>query len=132
MNMYIDMLPRRFALVAVLIFISPPLSALDVEQLSWTETKEKWGQVLFCQRIYMMPEVKSRLYDFDVEHCNQAGQLMADAVMRYPEQERVSLKNQSERHAALLSRNTSEPYHSVAACRAYCRELAEARDTNNE
>ena len=35
-------------------------------------------------------------------------------------------------HAALLSLNTSEPYHSVAACRAYCRELAEVRDTNNE
>jgi len=132
MNMYTDMLPRRFALVALLIFLSTPLTALDVEQLSWTQIKEKWGQVLFCQRIYMMPEVKSRLYGFDIEHCDQAGQLIADAVMRYPEQERVLLKNQSERHAALLSRNSLEPYHSVAACRAYCRELAEARDTDNE
>ena len=132
MNMYTYMLPRQFALAALLIFLSPPLTALDEDQLSWTETKEKWGQVLFCQRIYQMPEVKSRLYDFDVEHCDQASQLIADVVTRYTEQERKLLKSQSERHAALLSRNSSEPYHSVSACRAYCSELAEARDTDNE
>ena len=111
---------------------STPLLALDIDQLNWTETMEEWGQVLFCQRIYKIPSVQSRLYSFDVEHCEKAGQLMLNAAARYPAQEQVQLKNQAERHAARLSKNTAEPYHSVPACRTYCRELADTVDKRNE
>ena len=111
---------------------STPLYALDIDQLNWNETMEKWGQVLFCQRIYNRPEVQSRLYNFDVEQCDKAGQLMSNVAARYPAQEQVQLKNQAERHALALSKNTAEPYHAVPACRTYCRELADTLDKRNE
>lgn len=111
---------------------SGPLLAQDIDQLSWDKTYEEWGQVLFCQRIYKLPEVKPRLYSFDVEHCDKAGQLMLSVVDKYSKQDQLQLKNQAERHAFLLSANTTEPYHSVPACRTYCRELAETLDQRNE
>jgi hypothetical protein len=117
---------------ALLIFPPSPLLALDIDQLSWDETREEWGQVMFCQRIYKLPGVTSRLYDFDVEHCDKAGQLMLNAAAKYSQQDQVQLKNQAERHAFSLSRNTTEPYHSVPACRSYCRELADKLDKQNE
>ena len=101
--------------------------AEEQAQLSWTEFKDQWGQVLFCQAIYRMPEVKTRLYDFDVEQCNKAGQIMMDAVAGYSSQDQASMKSQAEQHAYLLSRNTSEPYHSVVACREFCNKLIENR-----
>ena len=125
-------LRRRLTAIALLVFLSPSLSALDVDQLSWNETREKWGQVLFCQRIYQLPEVKPRLYSFDVEQCDKAGQLIADGISRYSKQEQVILKNQAEQHSYMLNLNTREPYHSVTACREYCRELAETRDEHND
>jgi len=94
--------------------------------------RTNWGQVLFCQGIYKMPGVRTRLYDFDIEHCNRAGRLVTQVVAKYPKQEREQLKSQAERHAVRLSHNTSEPYHSVPACRAYCRELAEIQDKRND
>jgi len=105
---------------------------VNVEQLSATETYQKWGQVLFCQRIYTLPEVKSRLYDFDVEHCDQAAQLAVDVISKYSTKDQEQLKIRAERHATALSHNTSEPYHSVGACREYCRKLAEFRQQRNE
>ena len=105
---------------------------VDVEQLSATETFEKWGQVLFCQRIYTLPEVRSRLYDFDVQHCEQAALLAADVISKYSKQDQQYLKQRAERHAKALSLNTSEPYHSVGACREYCRKLAEFRAQRND
>jgi hypothetical protein len=116
-----------------LLFLFPvPLVAQDDAQLNWTETKDQWGQVLFCQAIYKMPEVKTRLYDFDVEQCDKAGQLMMDVTARYSKQDQEQMKTQAEQHARLLSRNTSEPYHSVVACREYCRELIEKQGPNHE
>jgi hypothetical protein len=116
-----------------LLFLFPvPLVAQDDAQLNWTETKDQWGQVLFCQAIYKMPEVKTRLYDFDVEQCDKAGQLMMDVTARYSKQDQEQMKTQAEQHARLLSRNTSEPYHSVVACREYCRELIEKQGSNRE
>ena len=121
------------AMVALLACcFSSPLTARDTNQLSPVEFKDKWGQVIFCQRIYKIPSVQSRLYSFDVEHCDKAGQLMLNAATRYPAQEQIQLKNQAERHAARLSGNTAEPYHSVPACRTYCRDLAETLDKRNE
>ena len=111
---------------------SAPSLALDIEQLSWDKTYEEWGQVLFCQRIYKLPEVTPRLYSFDVEHCDKAGRLMLGVAAKYSKQDQLQLKNQAERHAFLLSGNTTEPYHSVPACRAYCRELADTLDQRNE
>ena len=105
---------------------------VDVEQLSATETFQKWGQILFCQRIYSLPEVRPRLYDFDVEHCDQAALLAADVISKYSEQDQQYLKQRAERHAKALSFNTSEPYHSVGACREYCRKLAEFRAQRND
>lgn len=115
-------------ITALLVFLSPTLSADDVGQLNMVETKEKWGQVLFCQRIYQLEEVKSRLYDFDIEQCNQAGQLIADGVTSYSKQEQEKLKYEAERHSTLLSLNTKEPYQAVPACREYCRAVVEALD----
>ena len=115
-----------------LILFSAPLAAVDLDKLSKTDIKEKWGQVLFCQAIYKMPEVKPRLYDFDIEHCNKAGQLMTDLVARYSTPEQQKLRYEAERHAAALSYNTAEPYHSVAACREYCREVARIQDERHE
>ena len=123
---------RRLTTATALVFLSLPLWALDVDKLSWTETREKWGQALFCQRIYKLPEVKPRLYDFDIEHCDKADQLFVDGVSRFSKQNQVLLKNQAEQHAIMLSFNTSDPYNSVAACREYCRELAEVQDNRND
>jgi hypothetical protein len=105
---------------------------VDVDQLSATETYQKWGQVLFCQRIYTLPGVKSRLYDFDVEHCDQAAELAADVISKYSKQDQEQLKFLAERHASSLSHNTAEPYHSVGACREYCRKLSEYREQRND
>ena len=123
---------RRIIITVLLALLCAPLAAQDIDQLSRTETKDKWGQVMFCQRIYKMPEVQSRLYDFDVEHCDRAAQLMADVVTRYSSQEQVQLKYQAEQHAVRLTRNTREPYHAVAACREYCKTLTGILDKRND
>jgi len=120
------------AIVAFLLLFSTPLAAVDVENLDWTGAREKWGQVIFCQRIYKMPEVQSRLYSFDIEQCNSAGQSMRNVVARYSESQQLQLKNQAEQHAVALGYNTQEPYHSVAACREFCSEMAETQDKNDE
>jgi len=120
------------AIIILLLLFSTPLAAVDIDQLSWTETKDKWGQLLFCQRIYNMPEVQSRLYSFDVEQCDKAGQLMADIVSKYSQQQQLQLKNQAEKHAYAVAQNTTEPYQSVTACRAYCSELSKIQDQRNE
>jgi len=132
MNMPIKESKYRTFICLLPVLFSAPLAALDVDKLGWTETREKWGQVIFCQRIYKMPEVQSRLYSFDVEQCNSAGQLMLDVVSKYPATKKTQLNKQAEQHAAALSYNTSEPYHSVAACREYCRELAEIQEKRND
>lgn len=125
-------LQRCMALTALAVLFSSPLAAGDIDQPSWDETRAEWGQLLFCQRIYQLPAVGSRLYDFDVEQCDKAGQVMLNAVAIYSPQDQVQLKNQAERHAFALSKNTAEPYHSVPACRSYCRELADKLDKQNE
>jgi hypothetical protein len=130
--MHSTKIKHRLILSLLLVSFSTSIYATDFDQLSTTETIQKWGRVLFCQGIYKMPEVRTRLYDFDIEHCNKAGQLMTDVVAKYSKAEQGQLKYQAERHAVALSHNTSEPYHSVAACRAYCRELAETLDKRNE
>ena len=129
-TMNIPVVKFRLNITLFLLFFlfTAPLAAQDIEQLNWTETKEKWGQVIFCQHIYKMPEVRSRLYSFDVEQCNSAGQLMLDVVSKYSVSQQAQLKNQAEQHSVALSYNTSEPYHSVAACREFCRELAEIQE----
>ena len=127
--MHIPKLRSLMLCTALLVLLPVSLVAQDDSQLHWTETKDQWGQVLFCQAIYKMPEVKTRLYEFDVEQCEKAGQLMIDEVARYPKQDQVQMKAQAEQHAFLLSRNTSEPYHSVVACREFCRELVENQDS---
>lgn len=116
----------------ILLFFPVQLMAQDNAQADWTRLKEQWGQVLFCQAIYKMPEVKTRLYSFDVEQCNKAGQIMVDAVAGYPEQARVQMKAEAEQHAYLLSRNTSEPYYAVVGCREYCRELSENKGLQDD
>jgi hypothetical protein len=132
MNMYVSKLQRYMPVTALLILLASPLLAQDEGQLSRTEFKDKWGQVIFCQRIYKMPEVKSRLYSFDIEQCDKAGKLALDIVAKYPKEEQAQLKNQAERHAFLLSQNTSEPYLSVPACREYCKALAEIQDKRSD
>ena len=131
-NMNALKLHDRMKITALLILITAPLAAQDADPLSWTEIKDKWGQVLFCQRIYRMPEVKTRLYSFDIEQCDKAGQLALDIIARYSKQEQVQLKNQAELHAARLSQNTSEPYQAVPACREYCLELSEIQDKRSD
>ncbi len=124
--------PIRFTLnaaIAMLVcFFAPPLAAADTDQLSPTELKDKWGEVIFCQKIYKMPEVRSRLYDFDIEQCDAAARLAEDLVSKYPINEQQILKVEAEKHARRLSYNTSEPYHSVSACREYCSKLAEIQE----
>ena len=120
--------PVRFTLNAAIAMMTcsfvSPLTATDVDQLSPTELKDKWGQVIFCQKIYKMPEVRSRLYDFDIEQCDTAARLAAHLVSNHPLNEQQALKLQAENHARALSYNTSEPYQSVPACRQYCSKLA--------
>lgn len=125
--MYLPRLGLRILCTILAVFSPVQLMAEEQAQLSWTEFKDQWGQVLFCQAIYRMPEVKTRLYGFDVEQCNKAGQIMMDAVAGYSSQDQASMKAQAEQHAYLLSRNTSEPYHSVVACREFCNKLIENR-----
>ena len=126
--MFPSKLPNRLSIMLLLLPLSAPVCARDIDQLDWTGIKEHWGQTLLCQRIYSLPEVKPRLYDFDIEQCEQATLAIAEAVGRYSETEQVELKNQAERHAVLLSRNASEPYNAVPACRLFCRDLAENQD----
>lgn len=130
--MYLPKLFFRLFCPLTLLLFPVQLIAQDNDQADWTSLKEQWGQVLFCQAIYKMPEVKTRLYSFDVEQCNQAGQLMVDKVAVYPEQDRVRMKTEAEQHAFLLSRNTSEPYHAVVGCREYCSEFAEEKGFQDE
>jgi hypothetical protein len=130
--MYIYDLQRRLSIASLLVLLSSPIAAQEVGQPGWIETREQWGQLIFCQRIYKLPEVKSRLYDFDVESCNRANQMLVDRVSKYSSKGQVELKNQAERHAALLSLNTSEPYLSVPACREICGELAESPEEPND
>ena len=65
--MYLAKLQSGVVFTALLVLFSTPLTASDIDQLNKIETKDKWGQLIFCQRIYKMPEVKSRLYNFDFE-----------------------------------------------------------------
>ena len=130
--MNIQNIQLRLTLTFLLLLPWLPLKAQDVDQLSWTEIREKWGQVLFCQRIYKMPEVKPRLYDFDIEQCNSANQLAMDIVAKYSKQDQALLKSQAEQHAVKLGYNTTEPYHSVTACREYCRALSEFQEKRND
>jgi hypothetical protein len=132
MNVYISKLKRCMLITTLLVLFSAPLTAQDAESLDWTTTKDKWGQLILCQRIYKMPEVKPRLYSFDIEQCDKAGQLVVDVISKYSKQEQAQLKNQAERHAFMLSENTSEPYHSVPACREYCGKLAEIQDKRSD
>jgi hypothetical protein len=111
-------------LIAAILF-SQPVGAVDPNNLSDTEFKDRWGQVIYCQTIYKMPEVKSRLYEFDFEQCNVAGQLALELLNRYPSEAQAGLRFQAEKHATAISYNTSEPYQAVPACREYCRKLSE-------
>ena len=119
-----------FIFLAALSF--QPLSALGADAPEWVKIKEQWGQLLFCKRIYTMPEVRPRLYSFDTETCDKAEQVIAGVVGKYTVQQQNQLKNQAEQHAVKLSYNTSEPYHSVPACREYCSELATIREQRND
>jgi hypothetical protein len=119
-------------MIATLALSSLPLTGLAADQSEWVEIRESWGRVIFCQHIYKMPEVRVRLYDFDIEQCDKAGQLMDGKASAFSDRQQVDLKSQAERHASLLSRNTSDPYQSVVACREYCSELAEIQDRRND
>jgi len=122
---------RKAVIAMISCFFSSPIAAADVDQLSPTELKDKWGQVIFCQKIYKMPEVRTRLYDFDFEQCDAAARLAEELVSNYPLNEQQALKIQAENHARALSYNTSEPYQSVPACREYCSKVAGIRDERN-
>jgi len=115
-----------------LVLFSVPLAAQDEDQDNWIKTKDQLGQVMFCQLIYKMPEVQARLYSFDIEQCDKAGELMMDVVAKYSNQDQLQLKALAEQHSYRLTQNTTEPYHSVAACRDYCRELAENQGPAND
>ena len=130
--MYVPKLQHHLIITLLLVGLSPPLIAQDADQADWTETKDKWGQLLFCQRIYTIPDIKSRLYGFDIEQCDKAEQLIGSIVANHPQQDQQKLRNQAEQHAVRLSRNTSEPYHSVPACREYCGKLAEIQDKRSD
>lgn len=111
-------------IVVMLCFFASPLHAMDIGQLSQTDLKDKWGQLLFCQFIYTMQEVKPRLYEFDTEQCDAGTELVTDLVSKYSPEDKQALKNQAEEHARALALNVSEPYHSVPACREYCGKLS--------
>lgn len=112
--------------------LSNPIAARDPDNLGVIETKDKWGQLIFCQKIYKMPEVKSRLYDFDIEQCDKASLLVADVISKYSKKDQEALRNQAEQHAYKLSYNTSEPYQAVGACRDYCSKLAKIKDQRDD
>ena len=130
--MYTSKSQYRLIITVLMVGLSTPLAAQDTGQPGWTETKDKWGQLLFCQHIYKMPEVQSRLYSFDIDQCDKAAQLMAKSVAKYSEREQKQLQYQAEQHAVRLSRYTSEPYQSVPACREYCSELVETLDKHSD
>jgi len=112
------------------ILFSASVFAQSSDQISVNDLKEQWGQVILCQRIYTLPTVKPRLYDFDTEQCKLAESFVLNIVSRYPEQQQSELKNMAERHAGALTFNTREPYHSVPACREFCAELATLQKKN--
>lgn len=116
----------------MLFLLSSALSAQDIDTPGWTKTRDNWGQLLFCQRIYTLPEVKTRLYSFDTEQCDKAKKPVQDLVSGYSTQQQALLKNQAEQHAYRISQNTSEPYHAVGACRDFCKELVEHLEKNDE
>ena len=130
--MYIPKSQYRLIITMFMVGLSTSLAAQDADQAGWTEAKEKWGQLLFCQQIYKMPEVQSRLYSFDIDQCDKAGQLVAKRVAKYPGGEQKQLQYQAEQHAVRLSRYTSEPYQSVPACREYCSGLVETLDKSSD
>jgi hypothetical protein len=130
--MYIHKLSCLLLGAGLLVLAPQPLTAQDSNQAEWIKTKDQWGQVLFCQAIYKMPEVQTRLYDFDVEKCDEAGQIMTSAVAGYSTKDQQLLKSEAERHAYRLSHNTTQPYHSVAGCREYCREMVENQGPIND
>lgn len=130
--MYLFGLRHQILCIIPLTLFTASLTAQDDGPPDWTRTKDQWGQVMFCQRIYKMPEVKPRLYGFDIEQCDKAEQLVMDVVSELPSQDQVQMKAQAEQHAYRLSHNTSEPYLSVVGCREYCRQLAEIKDSRNE
>lgn len=127
--MYLLNLHRCLVFTSLAVLLSSSVAAKDAGSLDWIETKEELGQVLFCQRIYKRPEVRPRLYSFDIEHCEKAGLFMTGVLNKYSIQEQADLRKQAETHAAQLSRNTVEPYHSVSACRTFCQALVEIQDT---
>ena len=124
-SMYLSNLRFQVLCLVFPFLFATPLAAQGSDQANWIETKDKWGQVLFCQIIYKMPEVQTRLYDFDVKQCDKAAQVMTDEIATYSKQDQVQLKALAEQHAYRLSRFTSEPYQSVPACREFCQELTE-------
>jgi hypothetical protein len=130
--MYLPKFQIRMLCTTLLFLFPAALVAQNDAQLKWIADKDQWGQVLFCQAIYKMPEVKTRLYGFDIEQCDKAGQMMTDVAAGYSKQDQEQMKTQAEQHAYLLSRNTSEPYQSVVACREYCRELIENQGSNGD
>jgi len=115
-------IPNAVITLLLACFITP-LAAVDVEQLTRTELTSGWGRLILCRRIYVLPEVKPRLYEFDVKQCESAAELVADLVSEYPERQQKQLKHEAESHARDLSFNVSEPYQSVTACRQYCQRL---------
>lgn len=130
--MYFPGLRFRIIFLPLLFLFSIPLTAQEIDSSNWTQTKDQWGQVMFCQRIYKMPEVKTRLYSFDTEQCDMAGQVLADVVSRYSIQDQSRIKAQAEQHAYQLTQYTTEPYQSVTACREYCRGLVETRELRDD
>jgi len=122
----------RVLVTIIPLLLAMPLAAQQSDQARWIETKDKWGQVLFCQTIYKMPEVQTRLYDFDVKQCDMAALVMTDAVASFSRADQIQLKALAEQHAFRLSRFTSEPYQSVPACREFCQELADAGGQRSE
>jgi hypothetical protein len=125
-------LSNRVAIIALSSLFSTPLIAQDVDQLDVTQTIEKWGQLVFCQRIYKSPSVKPRLYDFDIESCDKAGLLVADVIAKYSAQDQKKIKNLAEQHAVRLSYNTSDPYQAVPACREYCSKLVQIKEKRDD
>ena len=123
---------RCLVFTSLLVLFSSSIAAKEAGSPGWTEASEKLGRVLFCQRIYKRPEVRPRLYSFDIEHCEKARLYMTDVMSKYSIQEQADLEKQAEQHATQLSRNTAEPYHSVSACRTFCQALAEIQDTLND
>ena len=130
--MYLSRLRHQILFILPLTLFSASIIAQDDGAPDWTVTKDQWGQVMFCQRIYKLPEVKPRLYGFDIEQCDKAEQLVMDVVAGFSKQDQVQMKTQAEQHAFRLSYNTTEPYQSVVGCREYCRQMAESKGAGNE